>query len=364
MNLRWPLVGSVAALVAAIFVAALVITFCDENGEGPEGPTARTTPEATRTVRPTAVTGTPGLGTPSATGTPGEDGVAPPGQSPVPVPAETPADGIPGETPPVGTPVELTPGETPPPLPGETATAIAASPLPGETATPVPPTPQPSPVPTPTPTPTPTPPPELPDLVVRDLRVSRDRIVVVIGNDGEGDLLAGQAVEVGVRGIVAETVVMLITLSKGESLTVLLEDQLLYKWEKVMGRVDPNDLIPEEDDNNNALSKELLPDVPLDLGVVALRAVGTEQHLAVYIRNNTEVPIVGADVRVQVFRGAGAQEPTTVAQQMLNLEPFETVQIDIFNQVAVSGVSFRVVIEVINLPDADLSNNTFEATIP
>jgi len=356
VNLRWPLVGSIGALVAGIFVAALVVAFCGDNGEGPEGPTARATPRATRTVLPGRVTRTPRAGTPGAAEATATAVVAV--ESPAPPSEESPTAPVSGETPP---PPPLSPtDETPTPVsppPGEAPGATAAPGWP--TATSIPPSAQASPL----PTPTPTLPPELPDLVVRDLRVSRDRIVVVIGNDGEGDLLAGQTVEVGVRGIVAETLVMPATLSKGQTFSVLLENQLLYKWEKVMGRVDPNDLIPEEDDNNNAFSKELVPDVPLDLAVVALLAVGTEQHLAVHVHNNTMVPIVEADVRVLVFR-SGGQEPAAVAQQTLNLDPSQTVQIDIFNQVAVRGVSFRVVMEVINLPDADPSNNTFEGTIP
>ncbi|MGB6837605.1 MAG: hypothetical protein WBF66_07875 [Dehalococcoidia bacterium] len=352
MILRWRLVGSMVVLVAGLFVVALVIVFWGENGEEPEGPTAHTTAVATPTVRPIAPTRTRGPGTPSVTGTPeltepGESEVVPSAESPVLAPAGTPVQVIPGEAPPA------------PPLPGETATPIPVSPLPDETAIPIPPSPRPSPLPTLTPTPIPA----LPDLVVRDLRVRRDRIVVVIGNDGEGDVLAGQTVEIGVRGIVAESQVMPVTLSKGEGLTILLEDQVLYKREKVMGRVDPNDLIPEEDDNNNSFTKELLPDVPVDLGVVALLAVGTEQHLAVYIRNNTEVPILGADVSIQVFR-SDPQEPATTARQTLNLDPFEIAQVDIFHQVATRGVFFRVVMEVINLPDADPLNNTFEGTIP
>lgn len=373
VNIRLPLVGSVAALIAGIIVAALVLAFCGGSGGEPGEPTASATAKATRTARPTAVTRTPGAGTPSPTGTaepgePGEDGVEPPGQSPVPPPAETPPDGIPGETPTAEPPGEATPEPPPlasPPPPGETATAIPGPPPAGKTATRIPATPTPTVTPTPTATATPTPSSELPDLVVRDLRVRRDRIVIVIGNDGEGDLLAGQTLEVGVRGIVAESVVMPVALSKGQSFTFLLEDQLLYKWEKVMGRVDPNDLIREEPrkENNNALSKVLLPDVALDLAVVALLAVGREQHLAVHIRNNTEVPVVGADVRVQVYRGGG-KELTAAARPMLNLGPYETVRVDVFDQVAVRGVFFRVVMELVNLPDANTSNDSFAGTVP
>src|SRR3972149_3931538 len=118
---------------------------------------------------------------------------------------------------------------------------------------PVPPTSTPLPTATPTPT-------QLPDLVLRDLWVFRDRIVAVVGNDGEGVLLPGQTLEVAVRGVVAESLVVSEPLAKGESLNVLLENQLLYGRETILGRVDPNNLIAEKDDNNNGLAGVLVPD--------------------------------------------------------------------------------------------------------
>jgi protein TonB len=365
VNLRWPLVSSVAALAAGFIIALLVVAFCGGNEEGAGGVTALTTPTATRTVRPTTRTPSPGTRTPTATATPeGEEPAEvegqPPEESPVPPgqvppegegPGETPTGPPAGETPIVGTPP---PGVTPPPGAGTpAATKAPASPSPG-------PSPTPRPTSTPRPTATPTPPPQLPDLVVLDMWVTRDRIVVKFGNDGDGDLLVGQTVEVEVRGLVAETVVMAMPLGPGDSFNVLLEAALpVLKPERILARVDPNDLIPEQNDNNNALSKELQPDVPLDLAVVALTSVGSEQHLGVHVANQTSVPVSGAEVRVTVYH-PGAVAPSAVAQQTLDLGPYEMVQIDVTQQVAVQGLSFRVVMDVMNLPDANPVNNTFE----
>lgn len=353
--------SSAAALIVGVLLAILVVAFCGDGDEGTEGPTARATPGVTRTgtvartpetrtpvtTRTPRATGTP-RGTPSAptpaagTQTPSDDG-APPEETPgVIPPGETP-----GGPPPAPT-ATLAPGETPP-VPTPTRRAATATPV--------------APTSTPLPTATPTPPPELPDLVLRDMWVFRDRIVVVVGNEGEGDLLPGQTLEIGVRGVVAETLVVSDPVGRGESLNVLLQNQPVYGREMILGRVDPNNLIAEEDDNNNGFAAVLTPDVPLDLAVVGLVAVGSEQHLGVRIRNETTAPALGADVRLSVYR-EGGEDIAAVARQTLDVEPLQTVQVDVLTQVAVRGVSFRVVMEIFNRPDANPANNTLEATVP
>jgi hypothetical protein len=199
--------------------------------------------------------------------------------------------------------------------------------------------------------------------VLRDLWVFRDRIVATVGNEGEGDLLPGQTLEIGVRGVVAESIVVSEPLAKGESLNILLGNQPVYGREMILGFVDPNNVIAEEDDNNNGFGVVLLPDVPMDLAVAGLVAVGSEQHLGVRIRNETTAPVLGADVRVLVYR-EGGEDPVAVARQMLDVDPLQTVQVDVLTQIAVRGIAFRVVLEIFNVQDANPSNNTLEATVP
>jgi hypothetical protein len=377
VNLRWPLISSLAALAAGILVAALVLAFCGKGGEEPEGASART-PTATRTV-----TGTPRTGSPVATGSPEgtPSALTPSPEMATPSGGELPSE----ETPEVPSPLPPAPSPpAPPPAeetapPGEATLPSGGTPLPATstrlptTSTVVRRTSTPRPTSTPLPTATPTPV-VLPDLVVRDLSVNNDRLVIEIGNVGKGDLLPGQVIEFQVRGGVVDMLTLTQPLVPGASVSTVLENQFIYRAELVQAVVDPNNLIPEavadpnslipdEGEHNNGFSKELQPDVPLDFAVVELLAVGANQHLAVRISNTTPVPVIGADIRLTVFRD-GATEPSAVARETRDLGPFETVQIDVTQQVAVSGHSFRVVMEIFNLPDADSSNNTLQATIP
>ena len=280
-------------------------------------------------------TGMPGMPGPTATRAPGEPPTAIPG-----LPTETPSlPGLPEASP--------TPG-----APGPTA-------APG-TATPAFPSPTFTPRPTSTPSPTPTPV-KLPDLVVRDLGVHHDRIWVVIGNDGEGKVPAGTEVDIAVRGVIAQSVELGTDLHPDGSYLVLLEDELIYRRELVLATVDPDNKIPEEEERNNALSRWLEPDVPLDVAVQGISAVGA--RLGVIVLNNCEALLKGVRVRITVFP-AGEQQAISVSEHELNLQSSEATTLLISDVVAIPGLAFRVVMEVLNVTDADPTNDIFEGVVP
>ena len=336
MTLRWPLVGSLVALIAGAGLAALVLAFC---GEGEGEPSIARPPTRTPVSRTVTVTRTPRGGTPVTTGTP----IGTPSALTPPAETATPSGGV---------PTEETPEATPPPSSEETETPGPEPTLPsGETPPPPSPT---RPVGTFTPV--------FPDLVLLDIFVSNDRLGVILGNQGEGQVPAGQEIEFRVRGMAAETVTLTEVLPPGTSVSIVLEDQVIYRPELVLVVVDPNDVIPEEEDNNNGAAKQLGPDVALDLAVHGVfPAAGTGQLLVV-IRNPTSAPAVQVTVVVTVYRG-GATEPTTASTYRLIIEPlgFETVEVP--GVAALPGVQMRVVVEMTDPPDADPSNNVWEGII-
>ena len=351
MTLRWPLVGSLLALLAGAGLAALVLAFC---GKGEGEPSIARSPTRTPVSRTVTVTRTPRGGTTvTPSGTP----------SALTPSAET-------ATPSIGVPPEETPEETPPPPPGETGTPGPEPTLaPGET--PLPPSPTPpagtltpvSPTSTPRPTATPTPPPVLPDLVVLDLFVSNDRVGVVLGNEGHGTVPAGQEIEFRVRGVMAETETLSQALPPGASVSVVLEDQVIYRSELVLAVVDPSNLIPEEDDNNNALPKQLVPDIALDLAVHGVHRSPETHRLLVVVRNTTDAPALQVAVTVTIYVG-GATEPVTVLRpNPLSIEPLGFDTVEVAGVAAVPGTQMQVVVEMTDPPDADPSNNVWEGTI-
>jgi hypothetical protein len=198
--------------------------------------------------------------------------------------------------------------------------------------------------------------------VLLGLFVSNDRIGVIVGNEGEGGLAAGQEVGFLVRGVLTETETLSAPLLPGTSVSMVLENQVIYRSELVLAVVDPSNLISEQDNNNNGMAKQLTPDVALDLGVHGVfRAVDTNRLLIV-IENPTSAPALQVTVMVTVYAGS-ATEPTTMSTYQLTIESqgFDTVEVP--GVAALPGMHMRVVVEMTEPEDADPGNNVWEGTI-
>ena len=353
MTLRWPLVGSLVALIAGAGLAALVLAFC---GEG-EGEPSIARPTRTPVSRTVTVTRTPRGGTPVTTGTPGgtPSALTPSAET------ATPSGGVPPEETPEVTPPPVseeteTPGPEPTLAPGETPPAPSPT-RPAGTSTLVPPTS------TPRPTATPTPPPILPDLVVLDIFVSNDRVGVVLGNQGEGTVPVGQEIELRLRGVAAETVTLTQALSPGASVSVVLEDQVIYRPELVLAVVDPNNVIPEEDDTNNGAAKQLGPDVALDLAAHGVFRAADTNRLLVVLQNRSDAPLMQVEVLITVYLRE-ATEPTTISgPHTLSIEPWGFETVEVLGVAPLPGWKVKVVVEMRDLPDANPANNVWEGFI-
>jgi hypothetical protein len=354
VTLRWPLIGSLVALVAGAALAALVLAFC---GGSESGPSVAGSPTRTPASRTTTVTRTARAGTPAGTGTPSKtpSAVTPAAET------ETPTAGVPPEeTPEATSPPEdtATPGPAPTLLPGQTPSpgqtpALPSPTQPAGTVTPA--------SPTLTPQPTSTPPSVLPDLVVADSFVSNDVLGVVLGNEGHATVPAGQKIEFLVRGVVAEAVTLTDALPPGGNARIALQDQVLYRPELVLVVVDPNNLIPEEDDGNNGLAKQLAPDVALDLAVHGVFRSPETNRLLVVIQNPTSAPALQVTVDVRVY--VGSATPTTASTYQLTIEPMGFETVEVMGVLALPGTHVRVVAAMTDLPDANPANNTWEGDV-
>jgi hypothetical protein len=192
--------------------------------------------------------------------------------------------------------------------------------------------------------------------------VSNDRVGVVLGNQGEGTVPVGQEIELRLRAVAAETVTLTQALSPGTSVSIVLEDQVIYRPELVLAVVDPNNVIAEEDDANNGAAKQLAPDVALDLAVHGVyRSADTNQPLVV-IRNPTSAPARQVTVEVTVYTG-GASQPAMISTYQLTIEPLDFETVEVPGVTVVPGVPMRVVVEMTDPPDADPSNNVWEGAV-
>jgi hypothetical protein len=249
-----------------------------------------------------------------------------------------------------------------------TPTTIGAGPKPTFTptvpATPTPrdPTPEPGGGESPDSSPTESPSQQLPDLVVLDLVVSGGRISAVIGNVGEQAVPSGTTVQLALRGALAGSSTLIQSLAAGGNFTLLLPQEFVSGPESVTALVDPNNLVQEANEANNGLVRRLEPDITLDLAVTALGAVGADEHLAVTVRNNSPVPARGVQARLTVYR-SDSSSPLSATVHQLNVGPQGTATLEP-GVAAARGLSLRVVLELIGVPDGDPSNNVLEWVIP
>jgi len=247
-----------------------------------------------------------------------------------------------------------------------TPTTIGAGPKP----TLAPTVPRPSATPTPElgsaepqgPAPQESPRPMLPDLVVVSLTVSGDRVSAVIGNAGEGAIPAGTAVELALDGTPVGSSTLLQSLGAGGDFTLLLAQEFIYGPKSVTAVVDPRNLIAEANEANNSLTWQLEPDIPLDLALTGLAAVGGDEHLSVSVQNSSPVPARQVTARLSVYR-SDSSSPLSITIHELNIEPQGTTTLAP-GLYAVRGLSLRVVLELVGITDGNPANNGLESVIP
>jgi hypothetical protein len=250
-----------------------------------------------------------------------------------------------------------------------TPTTIGAGPKPTFTAT----VPAPPATPTPevepsgpsgpsAPAPPAPPAPTLPDLAVLNLTISEDRVSVVIGNVGEQAVPAGATVELALDGAVAGSSTLSQGLGAGGNFTLLLAQEFIYAPKTATAVVDPSNFIPEANEANNSLTRQLEPDVPVDLALTGIAAVGPDSHLSVSVRNNSPVPVHQVTARLLVYR-SDVSGPFSTTIQQLDIEPQGTITLAP-GLSAVRGFSLRVVLELVGITDSNPANNVVESLIP
>ena len=210
--------------------------------------------------------------------------------------------------------------------------------------------------------PTASPAPTLPDLVVLDLAVVGNRVSAVIGNVGQHAVPPGTAVELALDGGQLGSSTLTQSLGPGGSFTLLLAQESVNGPQSVTARVDPRNLIAETNEVNNSLTRQLTPDVLLDLAVTGIAAVSGDEHLAVTVQNYSSVPARQVTARLTVYR-SGSSSPLSVTMHQLSVEPQGTTTLapGLFS---VRGLSLRVVLELVGISDGNLSNNALESFIP
>lgn len=173
----------------------------------------------------------------------------------------------------------------------------------------------------------------------------------------------GTTVQLALRGALAGSSTLPQGLVAGGNFTILLAEEFVYRQESVTAVVDPNNLVPEANETNNSLTRQLEPDILLDLALTGLNTAGTDEHLLVSVRNNSQVPARQVSARLSIYRSGseGSLLSATVHQLDLEVQGAITLAPGIF---AVRGLSLRVVLEVTGIVDGNPANNVLDSLIP
>jgi hypothetical protein len=126
--------------------------------------------------------------------------------------------------------------------------------------------------------------------------------------------------------------------------------------------VDPRNLIKEADETNNSLTRQLGPDIPLDLALTGLNAVGGDEHLSVSVENKSAVSARQVTARLSVYR-SDVSSPLSTTIHQLDIDPQATIELAP-GLSAVRGLTLRATLELVGIADGDPANNALEILIP
>ena len=209
--------------------------------------------------------------------------------------------------------------------------------------------------PTPRPEARPTLPPDLPDLVVREVFARKNRLVVLVANEGSGD--ATGAIEVSVGGGPFVRIDTGKALRPGDELERAVEGAYVQRRSRVSITLRAPGT-EEEDTTNNAFEGEVAPDMYNDIEVLSVGIDPDGGHIVVELRNNSPIPLVGA-VTLAVHEWTPDGPLLLRDEFQLDVDAGATSRYDLRALTEVDAASILVTVSTDAISDADSENNTY-----
>lgn len=134
--------------------------------------------------------------------------------------------------------------------------------------------------------------PDFADLTVEDAFSRDNRLVVVIANHGDADVLG--AVTVVVDGGAPRRIdVSGKPLRPGDALEAVLAEEYVQLRAQVLVEVRGTEGLQETDHTNNSFATVVTPDVPNDIGLQAMDLDAASRTLTLTLKNNSVIPLIG-----------------------------------------------------------------------
>ena len=198
--------------------------------------------------------------------------------------------------------------------------------------------------------------PDLPDLRVERVLARQNRLVVIVVNDGPGDLTTPIMVTVNGGPLVRIETKSGEPLRARDRVEAALAGAYVQLRAPVLAQVTTQPADREEDTSNNTWEGIVEPDAPNDLEIV--RAAFAGGRLAVTVRNNSPIPITGAIA----LTAREAPPGTTLlgrATQDVALDPGATVEVMLADVAAVDLTRITVRLSTEAITDAALANDVY-----
>ena len=200
--------------------------------------------------------------------------------------------------------------------------------------------------------------PDFPDLRIDRVLSRQNRLIVVVVNDGPGDLTT--PIFIALNGAAPQRV----ETKSGEPLRARdeVEAPIAGALVQVRGRVSvkvatqPADR--EEDTSNNTWSGVVEPDVPNDIEIVGAVPAGADGHLVVMVRNNSPIPIAGA-ITLTVRESPPGTRLIGRIEQNVSLEPRATIDVQMSDVQRVDLTRVIVRLSSDALTDTVLANDSY-----
>lgn len=200
--------------------------------------------------------------------------------------------------------------------------------------------------------------PDLPDLVVEEALSIGNVLHVRIANQGAGDAMSDFLVSINGADPVALDVKPGEPLRAGEAFEAPVPGFYLQLRQAITVLLVPTQGQPEEDEVNNSWEGFVEPDQANDIEVVGASSKAPDDRLAVVIRNNSPIPLLGA---ITISVREALPSTTLLGRQTLQLsiQAGETIEFEFEEIVDISLSQITITASMNAIQDGNIENNGF-----
>tara|TARA_B100000700_G_scaffold122905_1_gene137633 strand:- start:29214 stop:30263 length:1050 start_codon:yes stop_codon:yes gene_type:complete len=197
---------------------------------------------------------------------------------------------------------------------------------------------------------------ELPDLSIEDVFVKNNKLVVVLSNVGEIDVIG--AIHTSIDGSEPKPVDIKTgePLRPAEKIQIVLENEYVQRRGSVHISAYTDPPIYERNIGNNEVKMIVSPDLPNDLSISDVNIIKPQNIIRVSIKNKSPIPITGS-ATISVRSVSDRSKELYTIQPYFSLGPEESVPFDINNKNDINFNEIEILMSTSAINDSNSDNN-------